>query len=454
MKKMLAFFALFIAGIMAVYFNPHIFESRAGLAKKNIPTVATILPTIKTVKEKVKGRGKINSARENEIWIDDAINIDKIHVKQGEKVHQGQVLITMKDGDIKKEKSRVMMDIITIEHELQELDGGDNEESIAKVIREMEIARMEYTRKLKDQEIAKELFGAKAISSKQFDEATMDLRTAELRHEGEKQNLQTQKNKQELAMKLAKFKYEKLKTAYEELKQKETALIKKAPFDGTVTKLSQHLSNRSGEKEPKLVLADPERMEIKLQIDTYDIARVKIDQPVEVYLEEYKQTLFGIVKLIGMEVINKEAALGRESANIIEVTAEIVGQKPEGLKLGTQVEANIVVAEHKNKLMIPSEAILDDDGKIFVYRENNGIAEKIFVKTGLSDADEVEVTAGVNIEDKIITAGNIRISDQARVIAVAPPAAAINTLSQGAEITPIVHDSNPHQMPQRFEAFQ
>ncbi len=416
MKKIAISVVFFIFSAVLIYYIPA-FNSKIT-SDDNLPQVVTVSASLKDIKQKVKGRGKIISAQSTEIWIDDITDIKIIHVKQGEKVKKGQPLVTLKDHEIKKEKNNATMDKITAEYKLRELERGEKSESIVTANREMMLAKIEYEKQKKEQEVSKELFNAKAISFKLYEEATIQLKKSELRYTGEQANLHRLRDKQAVDVKVARLTYEKAKIIYNELDEKELDLVKRAGFDGKVIKLRKKFANSSGEKEPLMVIANPEQMQVKLQIDTYDIARVTVGQAVEIYLEEYGQILTGLVNDIGMEVIKKQAVFGGDSPNIIEVTANIIGTKPDSLKLGTQAEAEIIVAESKNRLVIPIESILEENGNAFVYRDRQGIAEKVYVQTGLSDAEHVEIINGIDAQDKVITTGNIGIKNGSKIIAV------------------------------------
>ncbi len=416
MKKIVIIVVLGITSVILFNYIP-MFNQNI-IPDENLPQVVIVSASFKDIKQKVKGRGKIISAQNSEIWIEDIADIKIIHVKQGDKVKKGQPLITLDDHEIKKEKNSAMMDKVTAEYKLNELERGDKSESIVTANREMMLAKIEYEKQKKEQEISKELFNAKAISFKRYDEATTQLKKAELRYTGEQANLHRLRDKQAVDITVAKLTYEKAKIIYDELEKKEMDLVKKAKFDGKVIKLRKKFTNSSGEKEPLMVIADPDKMQVKLQIDTYDIARVRVGQTVEIYLEEYGSVLTGLVNDIGMEVIKKQAVFGGDSPNIIEVTADIVGTKPISLKLGTEAEAEIIVADNENKLVIPIESILEENGRTFIYKNRQGIAEKAYVQTGLSDEKHVEIIHGIDIQDKVITTGNISIKNGSKIIAV------------------------------------
>ena len=405
---------------MLIYYLPTFSSNIAP--DEDLHQVVTVSASFKDITQKVKGRGKIISAKSDEIWVDDVTDIKTIHVKQGEKIKEGQPLVTLKDHEIKKEKNNAIMEKITAEYKLRELERGEKSESIVTANREMMLSKIEYEKQQKEQEVSKELFNAKAISFKRYEESTIQLKKAELRYTGEQANLHRLRDKQAVDIKVAKLTYEKTKIIYAELAEKERDLVKRAKFDGKIIKLRKKSANNSGEKEPLIVIADPERMQVKLQIDTYDIARVRVGQTVEIFLEEYGQVLTGKVNEVGMEVIKKQAVFGGDSPNIIEVTANIIGSKPDGLKLGTEAEAEIIVAKSINKLVLPIEAILEENGNAFVYNDNQGVAEKIYVQTGLSDAEHVEIIHGISVNSRVITTGNIGLKNGNKTIAViAPP---------------------------------
>jgi len=417
MNKIVISVALLILSVVLIYYIP---TFRSNITPdEGLPQVTIVSAIFKDIKQKVKGRGKIISAQSSEIWVDDITDIKTIHVKQGENVKKGQPLLTLKDHEIKKEINSATMDKITAEYKLRELERGDESESIVIAKREMMLAKIEYEKQQKEQDVSKELFNAKAISFKRYEEATIQLKKAELRYTGEQANLHRLRDKQAVDVKVARLTYEKTRIIYDELAEKERNLVKRAKFDGKIIKLRRKFTNSSGGKEPLMVIADPEKMQVRLQIDTYDIARVAVGQTVEIYLEEYGQVLTGQVNDIGMEVIKKQAVFGGDSPNIVEVTANIIGKKPASLKLGTQAEAEIIVAENKNRLVVPIESILEENGNTFVYSEKQGVAEKIYVQTGLSDAEHVEIIDGVSVQDKIITTGNIGLQNGSKIIAVA-----------------------------------
>lgn len=76
---------------------------------------------------------------------------------------------------------------------------------------------------------------------------------------------------------------------------------------------------------------------------------------------------------------------------------------------GYFADVQIVLHEKPNALMVPSQAIIPELGKVGVYRANNGTAELVEVKTGLRTADAVEIIEGLNTGDTILVTGMLQL---------------------------------------------
>jgi HlyD family secretion protein len=176
----------------------------------------------------------------------------------------------------------------------------------------------------------------------------------------------------------------------------------KAELNGKVI----NVKNSSDSKEPFIVISNPNLLEVRLQVDAYDIESIKTGNRVEIFLEQYKELITGTVKEIGSEVIKKENAFGGESPNIVEITAALDGKIPNSLKLGLEVEADIVINEHKNILVLPLESIQSEGVKTFVLCvTGKGVTTKKYIETGVSDEIHVEIKKGLSIEEKVVING-------------------------------------------------
>ncbi len=65
------------------------------------------------------------------------------------------------------------------------------------------------------------------------------------------------------------------------------------------------------------------------------------------------------------------------------------------------VQIEVVSQILNNVIFIPIEAVQEQEGKFFVYRNNNGVPETVDVTLGLSNDSFVEITSGLSENDEV-----------------------------------------------------
>lgn len=90
------------------------------------------------------------------------------------------------------------------------------------------------------------------------------------------------------------------------------------------------------------------------------------------------------------------------------------------LRPGLFVRVNLEVAHRDNALLVPEHAIVLSAQGPYLYRVDEGKAEKVMIKTGLRKPGWVEVVEGINTDDSIIISGQNKLYPQASVYSVSP----------------------------------
>jgi membrane fusion protein (multidrug efflux system) len=80
------------------------------------------------------------------------------------------------------------------------------------------------------------------------------------------------------------------------------------------------------------------------------------------------------------------------------------------LKPGMFARVRLILAERKDALIVPEEAIVPQGGKSTVWKIIDGKAVRAQVKTGMRRDAKVEITEGLKLGDIVVTAGQIRLS--------------------------------------------
>ncbi len=141
-----------------------------------------------------------------------------------------------------------------------------------------------------------------------------------------------------------------------------------------------------------MTIADVSEKHFRGDVDEADIGNVQIGLPVRIYVEAYQDEPFK-AELVRI------SPLGREEEDIInfEIRATVV-DSADKLRVGMSADAELILEEHENVLVIPEGAIIYEDGKTFVNIQDDSVEEgkrKIEITKGISDGLKTEVVSGL-----------------------------------------------------------
>lgn len=161
----------------------------------------------------------------------------------------------------------------------------------------------------------------------------------------------------------------------------------KSEMNGIVYALYKSKGELVGLQTPLAVIGDAQHFLLEMQVDEYDILKVKLGLTVLISMDSYKGKVFEAK-------VTKINPLMNERSKSFLVEAEFVNA-PEKLYPNTTFEANIVVTKKDNALLIPRNFIINDS----IVVKSNG--DKVTVKTGLRDYKKIEILSGITAEDEL-----------------------------------------------------
>jgi len=180
-------------------------------------------------------------------------------------------------------------------------------------------------------------------------------------------------------------------------------MVLRAPFAGIVADISGELGEYATPSPPGIAtlpaidLIDDGCMFVSAPIDEVDAANVKVGQMARITLDAIKGKSFaGKVKRIAPYVLELE-----KQARTVEV--EVVFLAPpndENLLVGYSADVEIVHASHANVLRIPTQTLLEGN-RVLIYQDNGVLAEST-VTTGLANWEQTEITSGLKEGDQIV----------------------------------------------------
>lgn len=162
----------------------------------------------------------------------------------------------------------------------------------------------------------------------------------------------------------------------------------RSEINGIVYRIFKSKGEMITPQTPLCVIGDAYRFILEMDVDEYDIFKVKPGMPVEVILDSYKGRVFAAT-------VTRINPLMNERSKTFTVEASFV-QPPPVLYPNISFEANIVIARKERTLLIPRNYILHDS---LVVRSSG---EKAVIKTGLKDLRMAEVLSGISASDELI----------------------------------------------------
>jgi multidrug resistance efflux pump len=225
------------------------------------------------------------------------------------------------------------------------------------------------------------LFKNGAISRMQTDQAKTQFEIS-------KQNLIKTKNNYQSIKDKAITDAENASLNYKAANSNLNDYVLKAEKSGKIYNTDVEIGELVNSNKVLFEIGNSNLFEVELSIDETDINFIKQGQQILFTIDAFGEQIFkGSVKEIYPSISN----VNRTSKVIAEIeqNAQIIS--------GLSAEANIIIQEKKNTLIIPREFLINNT---FIKLKDSDQLTKI--KTGISDLENIEVLEGINENDIIV----------------------------------------------------
>lgn len=194
-----------------------------------------------------------------------------------------------------------------------------------------------------------------------------------------------------------------------------------APRDGTVVsvQVEEGQTVNANQTTPTIVnIADLSHVKMKMQIAEGDITKIKVGTPVEYSIlseptKKFQTTVSsidpGLTTLsdgsYGSSSSSKSSNSSSSSSSsaVYYYAQSIVDNKDGILRIGMTTQNELLIANVKDAIIVPSIGIKKDENGTFVYVLKDGKPVKTAVKTGIKDNLDTQIISGINEGDEIIT---------------------------------------------------
>ncbi len=176
----------------------------------------------------------------------------------------------------------------------------------------------------------------------------------------------------------------------------------KADFDGIVTDINAIEGSTVSRGTELLTLKSTNDIVIKSSVNKYDIVNIEEGQPASVKIKNKDYA----GKVSRIERMTKDSGTG--SGIGIEITLDEPG---DDIILGLEAKSTICTANLSEVIRIPLEALSEDEEGSYVFVARDGKAAKEFVECGIRNEEMVEIRSGLSEGSLVVWKDTAELTD-------------------------------------------
>jgi HlyD family secretion protein len=344
----------------------------------------------------VVATGKITPITKVEIKSKASGIVEKLYVDTGDHVKQGQVLADLDRVEIQAQVNSSKAQLLSSQANLKSAEADEIRAKVDAQGVDIPTLQRAYER-------AQEMSKDGVVSQATLDDAQRGYIMAVNKRDVARAQLTVNKAK----VSQAEAEVEKDEASLKQFQEQLSYTTITAPIDGVVLSrdvevgdaVSSILVLGSG-ATLVMTLGDTSEVYVKGKVDESDIGKVYLGQPARIRVETFKDKTF-------TGHVTKISPMGVEKDNVTTFEVRVSINNPGGeLKAEMTANAEIILDEHHNVLMIPEGAIMYDKDKkasvdIPVPSAKDGM-KKIAVNIGISNGVKTEVLSGLKEGDQVV----------------------------------------------------
>jgi len=339
--------------------------------------------------------------------------IKEINIKIGESVKAGDVLVTYETKDLQSSVKQAEIQYNNSVLQKQELDKQNQDlknkkNDLNQSINAIETQAQQIINRIQQLEKKNDSTAAKELQNLYSEKTKLDQQKSTLVQQRDsielisKEKLQQAQN----SINLSKISVD---TAKQSAAENVGTIV--AEFDGVVTGLNAVEGAMSNGTMPVVTVKKLDDLKVLVELGKHEARDVQMDQ--KAVIRSAGKRYEGVVSYIAPSA-EKSQNIPGETTLIVEVD---VLDKQSDLKIGFDVDIDIMTGEEKNVVLIPAESIkIDKNGKSFVYIVQDGRVEQREIKLGLQSETDVQIVEGVQKGTKVVLNPSDEIKDGSFVV--------------------------------------
>ncbi len=355
--------------------------------------------------------GKTQPVQEVSVFAKMPGTVTQVNAEVGQPVSKGDLLFSVEDEDIRLQVQQAQAGLNSARANLARASGGSVELQLAQLKSSLLQAELMFKDAKTALDSAKILYDAGAVSKFELDSTETRFMTAQAQYETAKKAVELTEstiNKENTA--IASAQVQQAQASYDlASNQLENARVT-APISGIVSVRNATKGELISGAVPAFTLVDLSTVVVEISVMQELVNTVTIGETVELEIEAA-----GAGPYSGTVTAISPSADPRTQAYLIKIE---VANADGMIKGGMLATVNLTTDARAEALVVPMDAVLDDNGKNIVYVVEGDVAVRREVTTGLSNGEFVEVFGEIAENEKVIIKGQNYLQDKSKITVV------------------------------------
>ncbi len=355
--------------------------------------VTTTQPTRQDINSTISTNGKVEPVKNFEAHASFASTIRRVLVHEGSKVRRGQLLLQLDDAEARTQLAHALA-------QLKQAQSGTGDIQVQNASSQADLtkAQLERDEAQRSLQALQRLKERGAASQAEVDGAQDRLNKANadiavLQQKTNRQAVQTRDASAQAAV-------DNARAAVAAARQSIADANITAPFDGTVYFLPVRQGAFVNAGDMLLEEADLSSMQVRAFVDEPEIGHLRLGDPVKIVWDALPGRIWqGKVATLPTTVV------ARGNRNVGELLTT-VDDANHNLLPNTNVGVTIINSSRNGALVLPREAVHEENGKNYIYVVKDKRLERREVRLGVSNLTHVEILNGLN-EGEVIAVNSL-----------------------------------------------
>lgn len=377
--------------------------------KKESEEVATNVTVFKVeqndIDSSVSYTGEIKASEESMVTPKSAGIIRSLNYDIGDLVYEGDVLAELDDTDYRIAYNQALAAYNQAQAAYNSTTNGSLKQSKSQLESVLSSAQIEYNNATDNYNRQKALYDAGAISKVALETAETRMKNAEINLNSANNNLNITINEVNKDAEIsARAAVEAASAALDAASNSLNNTVVRAPISGYIASRNATIGQMATQGSPMFTIKSSAEVNAEVQVTESVIPYITVGTEATVSVESAE-----VDNVVG--TVTEVSSVKSDTTGMYTVRVKI-GNPDNILKIGMFADVVLNTQSISDAIVIPSESIMQEEDKYYVYVVNNDVAEKRYIETGIFNNEFTEIKSGIKSGEYVVVVGKEYLSEQ------------------------------------------